>query len=351
VKRLIVIGAGPMGLEAALLGTSRYAVTILEKREVGDNLRRWGNVRLFSPMAMNLSARAREIVKISDGDLLSGAELADLLRSLARSLDVKLHHRVISVSRARLQRDELAGHPLRAERPFHVLVETPEGEKRLEADLVLDASGVYDQPIPLGVPGERAARVIRHLDGIQNLRGRVLLVGHGHSAAHAVDLLINNGAQVTWAVRSANLRPVQEVASDPLPERARVVSRANQLAAKPPSNLKIERRAYVESINSIDVALSGNRHVTADAIVALTGYRPDLSILSELAVEIAPASEGAGRLYRAISNVTDCLSLPKVLPSDLESGEPGFALIGAKSYGRSRTFLLQTGLSQIEKLL
>src|SRR6476659_4482594 len=143
MKRLIVIGAGPMGLEAALLGLSHgLAVTMLEKGQLGESLRSWGDTRLFSPMKMNLSARAREHVRVADDELLTGPELAERLRPLAQIIDVKMGHRVLSVARARLRRDELAGHPLRAERPFVVLVETPEGERRLEAELVLDASGV-----------------------------------------------------------------------------------------------------------------------------------------------------------------------------------------------------------------
>ena len=38
-------------------------------------------------------------------------------------------------------------------------------------------------------------------------------------------------------------------------------------------------------------------------------------------------------------------------PADLVSGEPGFHLIGVRSYGRARTFLLQTGFAQIETIL
>jgi hypothetical protein len=49
--------------------------------------------------------------------------------------------------------------------------------------------------------------------------------------------------------------------------------------------------------------------------------------------------------------VTDCLTVPRVTARDLESGEPGFALVGAKSYGRSRAFLLQTCLAQLETLV
>ena len=42
---------------------------------------------------------------------------------------------------------------------------------------------------------------------------------------------------------------------------------------------------------------------------------------------------------------------PEVSDRDLESGEPGFALVGAKSYGRLPTFLLRTGLAQLERVV
>jgi hypothetical protein len=88
-----------------------------------------------------------------------------------------------------------------------------------------------------------------------------------------------------------------------------------------------------------------------DQVVGLTGYRPDISFLSELTLEVAPSTEGGARLTRALSNVTDCLSVPSLTPADLESGEFGFHLAGAKSYGRARTFLLKNGYAQLEMIL
>jgi thioredoxin reductase len=376
VKRVIVIGAGPMGLEAALLASARGCdVTVLEQSEVGGALRLWGPTRCFSPFAMNASARARAL--LGDGApppdaLLTGPEVAErVLLPLSRSapLDgrVRIGHRVLAVGRARMRRDELAGHPLRVERPFRVLAATPDGERLFEADAVLDASGVYGQPLPLGAggvpaPGERALgdRVIRHLGTLHARRAawsgrRVLLVGSGHSAAHAVALLADGAGALVWAVRAANARPVADVADDPLPERAEIVRRANALAVAPPPHVTVERRAHVEEVvaegAALVVSLTGGRRLVVDELVALTGYRPDLSIASELAIEVAPASEGAARLQRAIANVTDCLTVPSVSARDLESGEPGFALVGHKSYGRSRAFLLQTGLSQLETIV
>jgi hypothetical protein len=160
---------------------------------------------------------------------------------------------------------------------------------------------------------------------------------------------------VTWATRSANRRPCVEVAEDPLPERQAVVAAANELAAEPPAFLKVERRASVEALaaenGSFQVNLTGGRDGRFDAVVGLTGYRPDLSFLSELALEISPSSEGPARLARAVSLLTDCLTPPRVREEDLLTGEPGFHFVGSKSYGRINTFLLRTGHQHLESVL
>jgi len=330
---------------------------------------------------MNLSPSAADALggRLPPEDaLLSGREFVDdVLAPLAACDDlagrIKLRHAVVAVGRSGLTRGDFAGHPIRAERPFRLLVETPQGEESMDADAVIDASGVYSLPAAIGAggipaPGERAlaGRMIRHLgtlhERLDTLRGRrILLVGHGHSAANAVVNLSalaaqTPGTRVIWATRSMNRRPCVEVASDPLPERHRIVFEANRLAAQPPSWLQVERRARIECIRqardgSVRVAVSGDRIISADEIIGLTGYRPDWSFLTELAIEVAPDTEGSARLARALSNVTDCLSVPSLAPADLDSGEAGFYLAGAKSYGRARTFLLQSGYAQLETIL
>ena len=372
-RRVVVIGAGPVGLEAALAAAARgYDVTVLEKDAVGANLRRWGATRLFSPVRMNVSARARRILGAAcppEDALLTGPEMVDrILEPLAGSAPllgrIRTGHRVTAVGRARLTRRDLPGHPLRGERPFRLLVEGPDGEEVLVAEYVLDASGVYGQPAALGAggipaPGERGlnGQIIRDLgrlgERLHDLGGRdILLVGHGHSAANALDAFASLATppRVTWATRSANRRPCVEAASDPLPERQRITARANGMAEAPPPFLTVARRTSVESISArgprLSVALTDGGGGEFDAIVGLTGYRPDLSFLSELALEIAPSSEGAARLTRALGNATDCLSAPAVAAGDLQSGEPGFHLVGAKSYGRLPTFLMQAGIGQ-----
>lgn len=365
-RTVAILGAGPSGLAAACACLRRRLLPlVLEAEAPGASLARFGPTRFFTPLRMNLPA---EIIELSGTthdpeSLLTGPELAQILKAAAASTKlapyVHSRHRVTSITRGTLARGELAGHPVRAEMPFRVVA----AERIFEVDAVLDATGTYGQPVPLPIPG--AIDVIRDLGALADRRSElankhVLLTGHGHSAATALLALeelvtVAHHTRVTWVMRSRNRRPVASVPSDTLPERHRVVSRANELANAPPSWLKVERAAPLESFGHSDdqfeAKLPGGRTVRFDRAVALIGYRPDLAFLSELPLEIAPATEGSLGLWRALANVTDCLSVPSVKPADLASGEPRFHMIGAKSYGRSRTFLLQTGYAQIETIL
>jgi len=379
--RVVIVGAGPMGLAAAIGAVDRgYEVTVVERGQVGQSLRSWGTTRFFTPLEMNVPPRFREILGArmpAPGALLTGQEMAEqILEPIAASNvlrgRIRTGQTVVAVGRRGLTRGDYAGHPLRAERPFRLLLQGPEGESVIEAEIVLDASGGYTLPKAIGAGGlpatgefqlnGTAIRTLGELDKrSKELQGhRVLLVGHGHSAANALghlSSLVENGhgPEVVWAVRSLNRRPCEEIANDPLPERRSVVERANSLAENPPPWLQVKRRAMIEGINTsnghLDVTLSGGRKAEVDFIAAFTGYRPDGSFLTEVTTEVSSVTEGGGRLYRAISNITDCLTTPIVRPEDLESGEPNFFFVGSRSYGRARTFLLQTGLSQLETIL
>lgn len=379
-RRIVVIGGGPIGIAAAISAAERgFDLTLLEEGEVGQSLRSWGATRFFTPLSMNVSPRMLELLgsKAPPADaLLTGAEMVDrVLAPLAERQPLKgkvrTRTRVLAIGRRGLTRSDYAGHPLRAERPFRLVVENGV-EQTLEADAILDATGGYVVPNPVGsggLPargesrlGDRVIHTLGELDDRRSeLRGqRVLLVGDGHSAANAVLVLASLAVEdpatrVIWAVRSLKRRPCEEIANDPLRERERVTVQANALAENPSPFLVVERRAAIDSFtqseDGITVSLGPERSVMCDFVAGFTGFRPSHAMQSELTLDISPVTEGGARLYRAVSNVTDCLSVPQVSPRDLESGEPNYWFIGSRGYGRARTFLLQTGLAQVETIL
>lgn len=335
---------------------------VLEAETPGASLARLGPTRLYTPLRSTLPV---DVIAFGGGTddldaILTGPEVARILEAAAASPQlapyVQTHHRVTSITRGTLARGELAGQPARAEMPFRVVA----NDRVFEVDAVLDASGTYGNPVPLAVPCSMV-ETIRDLGVVHARRRdlanrRILLTGHGHSAATALlvlEALAKEAPQthVSWVTRSRDRRPITMVPSDPLPERQRVVVAANALADSPPPWLSVERAAPIESLIDGIAKLSGGRTVEFDVVVALIGYRPNLDLLSELPLEISPATEGAARLGRTVANLSDGLAVPKVEPRDLASGEPRFHMIGAKSYGRSRAFLLQSGYAQIDTIL
>jgi len=385
-KRTVVIGAGPMGFETALRALDRgFNVTILEAGRIGENIRQWQHVRFFSPFGMNISPRLRQALAgntlpANDAILTGGEFVEAVLLPLSRlsEFEGKIHcgQRVVSIARAGLGKMGLPNHPLRAERAFRILTEDAEGcEKIFEADVVFDASGVYGQPNwagSCGMPafGERQLRnrIVRHLrdyngSEFERYAGkRVLLIGHGHSAAHAI-IALNQIAQqapatqVVWAVRTDRTKPIADIPDDPLAERASIASTANAIAQNPPKNIKVLRRAMLEALLNTQPSLKVNLKVwrtfeefEIDETIALTGYRPDLEILRELSAEFSGISEGVNGLYRALTNITDCLAKIDIKPQALQTGEPNFFVVGMKSYGRNPGFLLRSGLEQLEAI-
>ena len=376
--RIAIIGAGPSGIEAGLLAAEQgHDFTIYERDEVGASLLEWGPTRFFSPFGMNMSPRAVARLgprALRQDALPTGPEFVDsVLRPLARSEPlrgrVREGTRILGVARRQMLRGDYPGHPLRGEQPFLLHVESENGqEEHVPADVVIDATGVYSTPNPLGPSGLGALgepalglRIMRTLGALHRRLKElaacdVLLVGHGHSAANALETLcgMESEPKLVWATRSAARRPVVSVANDPLQERARTVDAANALATSPPASLHICRRTHVVALESqgdrIAARLSNDRSVGVDGIVSMTGYRPDLSFLSELALDLAPDTEGPALLTRAVNGVKDCLSRPVVKDGDLQTGEPNFFFAGHKSYGRLSSFLLSSGLDQLERI-
>ncbi len=391
-QRLVIVGAGPIGLEAAVRASSAgYDVTVLERGQIGAAIRHWQHVQLFTPFGMNSSEAGRACLK---GTLLPGMDecltgqqyvdrylqpLADSARLAGR---VRTNSEVIAVSRRSLGKTDQIGKTSRADQPFRILIRTEQGERIVNADMLLDCSGFTNRHRFIGAggmpcPGELTLLTDEHYH-IPNKEAanrdrfcgkHTLVVGSGYSAATSICVLVELNADephacITWITRGDRATPLQGMPNDSLPERDNLTNTANELAMDSESCVRWKPGCRVEAIarngDQFDVQLShddaaGEGRVEvlrADNIVANPGYRPNIDPFTELQIHRCYATEGPIKLAAHLLGETsgDCLQQTSPGWELLRNPEPNFYILGAASYGRDSRFLLQTGLQQVDQL-
>lgn len=374
-----VIGAGPEGLAAAAHLLERGLEPLV--LEAGDGpasaVREWGHVRLFSPWPELVDGAAKRLLEPSGWvapaeGYPTGAEwIARYLAPLANALGARIRFgaRVTGVSRK--GRDRLAGAG-RDGQPFTVHVTGPGGEEqRVVARAVIDASGTWRRPNPAGADGlpalgERAAAgLIRYqipdFTAPEPFAGRhTVVLGAGHSAATAVIELAriaeaNPGTTVTWVLRRGITGGTfGGGTADQLPQRGALGLRAKQAVTDGLANLVTgfrTERIRLDGGRAVLAAEDGRELPPADAVVVLTGFRPDLSFLSEMRLDLDPVLQAPRKVAPGIDpNLHSCGTATPTLARDLAHPEPGLYLVGMKSYGRAPTFLAMTGYEQVRSV-
>ena len=379
-----VIGAGPVGLAAAAHLYERGIPFVVF--EVGDDvaasIRDWAHVQLFSPWSYNIDPAARRLLTTNgwlspdpDEHPTGGELIEHYLEPLALlpeiSIGLRTNRLVTAITRAGTDKVTSPG---RSDAPFVVTTVGPHGLERTLARAVIDASGTWLTPNPIGADG-RPAIGERHAadlieSGIPDVMGRdrrryarrrVAVVGSGHSAQNAVRDLATlavryPGTQVTWVIRRGD--PGQMFggkANDQLPERGRLGADAQHAvdrgAVQLVTGFRTDRISYGPDGATLH-AVDGRQAGPFDRIVNATGNRPDLAMLTELRVDVDPVLQSARTLAPMIDpNVHSCGSVPPHGAAELAHPEPGFYIVGAKSYGRAPTFLLATGYEQVRSVV
>jgi thioredoxin reductase len=377
-----VIGAGPVGLAAAAhLAARGIEPVVFEAGDtVGASIREWGHVRVFSPWDFNLDPAAAELLArhgwtappseaYPTGDEIVERYLEPLAAAPGIAESLHLSSRVVSVTRLGADKLKDAG---REDAAFQLIVDQDGVEQRYLARAVIDASGTWTRPNPIGSGGVPAAGERVHADriayGIPDVLGgararyagrRVLVVGSGHSAFNAIlDLVAlrdsEPATEIVWAIRGgAPDRAYGGGGDDQLPARGALGGMVRRLVAD--GSVEVVTGFHTRSLAGEDgrlVVADGDRRLVADEIIAATGFRPDLDLLRELRLDLDDRVEAPRELAPLIDpNLHSCGSVPPHGVDELSHPDAGIYIVGMKSYGRAPTFLLRTGYEQVRSVV
>ncbi|WP_233580481.1 NAD(P)-binding domain-containing protein [Streptomyces triticirhizae] len=385
---IAVIGAGPVGLAAAaqLVGRGLTPLVLEAGPTAATAVRAWGHVRLFSTWAELVDRAAEKLLAPtgwtpppSDEHPTGARWVADYLQPLADALGDRVRYGTTVTGLARAGRDRVvdAG---RARQPFTVhLTSADGGEERVRVRAIIDASGTWSIPAPLGADGlpaagERALAERGRLDyrvpdlGDPAVRAafagkRTAVVGAGASAFTALAALADlagteegAGTEALWVTRrEISATTFGGGTADQLPARGALglaaraaVDRGHARAVAGFRTAAVQRDADGRLVL---VAEDGRRTEPVDRVVVLTGLRPDLSFLGEVRLGLDERLSAPSALAPLIDpNVHSCGTVRPHGVEELAHPEPDLFLAGAKSYGRAPTFLAMTGYEQVRSL-
>jgi thioredoxin reductase len=381
---VVVIGAGPIGLAAAahLLARGETPLVLEAGNAVGASIRQWSHVRFFSPWKFTVDAASVALLEptgwtVPDPERApTGAEIVErYLEPLAElpqiAPHIRLGARVTAIARRGHDKMKTPG---RQDAPFVLRIHSASGgEEQVFSRAVIDASGTWGMPNPLGANGlpalGEAAAAGQIFYGIPDVLGsqraryageRIAVVGSGHSAFNALLELATLAdeapdTEVTWVVRRAQLEKLfGGEQNDALPERGRLGSRTRKLVESEVVRFTSLRIAEVRRTERglLLVGEDGAVLGPLDEIVCATGFRPDLALTRELRLDLDAAVEAPSALAPLIDpNVHSCGSVPPHGAEELKHPEPDFYTVGMKSYGRAPTFLLLTGYEQVRSVV
>jgi thioredoxin reductase (NADPH) len=311
----IIVGAGPIGLAAAISAKRRgIDPLVIDAGAIVNSIVRY-------PIQMGFFTTP-ELLEIGGHPLVCASgkptreEALMYYRGVVRTegLRVDTYTRLVTARRE----------------GNRISVETDgiRGPERMTCDRLVLATGYYDNPRPLGVPGEDLPHVSRYFDEAHRSIGLdVVVIGGKNSAAEAALLLYRAGARVTLVYRGTVFPASLKYWVRPDLEN-RIA--AGEIAGRLGSVVqRITPRAVV--IRDLDGA---EESIAADRVFALIGYRPDTELFRRIGIEIDDAT---GR--------------PAHDPATLETNVPGVFLAGSVTAGyRTGDIFIENGRFDGERI-
>ena len=384
---IAIIGAGPVGLAAAAHLKVRNLPFLLFEAgaTVASNILSWRHIRVFSPWRYNIDKAARQLLSNTawqspdDEALPTGEELYnEYFKPLAELPSFKsniiLGAKVLSIGRKNVDKMKTWG---RESLPYVVQALRENEIEQYYVKGVIDASGTWSSPNPIGSGGVYALGEVENHDRIfygipdilnqHEIRYRnksVLVVGSGHSAINAIlelDKLKEKypGTEIHWAVRKNNISDVyggQE--NDALAARGALGIKIEELIIN--DRVSVYTSFHIQQLINQEnkltiVGFQGDQRLALpgiDEIISNTGSRPDFSFLREVRLNIDPSLESVAELADLIDpNIHSCGTVRPHGEKELRQPDKNFYIVGSKSYGRAPTFLMATGYEQVRSIV
>lgn len=311
---LLIIGAGPIGLEAAIRAKrAGLEYRVLEKGAITQAMVNYPTYMLFFTTSERLEIGSHPLV--TSVDKPTRKEALDYYRKVVHNekLDVKTFHEVTNIKRL-------------AE-GFETTAQTDKGQGvTFKSRFVALATGYFDNPKFLGIPGEDLPNVNHYFTEAHPFYGRnVTIIGAGSSAADAALDLYKAGANVTMVHRGDSFRFSLKYWVKPNLE-----NRVKE------GSIKVHFNSVVKEITNDAVVIDKQGEVTSvptDQTFALTGYYASTKLLEQVGVTIKP-EDFSGQLNE----------------DTFETNIPGFFVIGSAGYGtRTSDVFIENGLIHAEK--
>ena len=306
---VLVIGAGPTGLACAIEAQrAGLRAMVVDKGCLCNSIFHYPSHMTFftTPELLEIG----DIPFSSPNPKPSRTEALEYYRRVAQhyALDLHLYETVKSVEGA--------------DGKFQVSVTDRDGRQQVHhARKLVVATGYYDLPNRLGLPGEDSRKVDHYYDDPHPFFDQdVLVIGGKNSAAIAALELWRHGARVTLVHRGTEMH--RQVKYWILPDIN------NRIKSGEITGLFSSEVVSIDD-NSVTVATpEGVRTLANDHVFALTGYHPDFSFLERLGIHLDEENDRC----------------PVCNPETLESNVPGIYLAGVIVAGeRTHEIFIENG--------
>lgn len=319
---VLIVGAGPTGLAAAIAAKQfNLDYALLEKGALVNSIFRFPKHMIFFTTP--------ELLEIGGLPLVTPYEKPTRFEAL------RYYRRVVDTYQLEIAFGEevlkVAPEPAGAfpEQIFSINTRSDRGVRRVHhARAVLLATGYYDHPNVLGVPGEDLPHVAHYYsEAHPHYRQRVVIVGGRNSAAETALELYRAGAHVTLVHRCAALGDSIKYWVKPDIENR---IKAGSIA------VRFETRVLEIHLTMVLVeGPQGREELPADAVYLLTGYHPDRELLERCGIGMDPVT-----------------CVPRHDPETLESEVPNLFLAGGVISGRETTpIFIENGRFHGEKVM